>query len=45
MQSEGQRNNLEIELDSVIVRPLLPGEKERFKALLDKHHYLGAILL
>ena len=41
MQSEGQRNNLEIELDSVIVRPLLPGEKEHFKALLDKHHYLG----
>ncbi len=41
MQDESQSGHPDIDLWKVVVRPIVRDEKEAFKTLLDKHHYLG----
>ena len=42
MQSKSTREFPKNELDQIDVRPIHQEEKERFKYLLKKHHYLGS---
>ena len=42
MQSKWQPETPDMDLSRIEVRPIFPGESERFKSLLAEHHYLGS---